>query len=316
MRRAGLFIVMVALALTAGAQVGTSINNENMRRGFEKDAQARQAAKNKEEKKKPKIDPSVPVDTTTLYFSLVDSAQVRLDAQRWDEAEAFIKAALESDPINPNNSLLLSNLATVQRYQGKNDEAIKNYTMALDLTPNAVTLLRNRAVLLVAQGQLEQARADYERIIALEPLDMEARYNLGLILLDGGDEKGAEASFEQILRYDSASGLGHQGLATLYKMQGNYAKAISHYGDAIKAQPSAQLFGNRADCHLALKQLFEASDDISSALQLDAEDPFLYLLRAKLNKMRFNFDDMNRDIELAEKHGLSATDIKQLLQLD
>ena len=48
---------------------------------------------------------------------------------------------------------------------------------------------------------------------------------------------------------------------------------------------------------------------------LDAEDPFLYVLRAKLNKMRYNFDDMNRDIELAEKYGINKADVKRLLEV-
>lgn len=307
-------MLTMALVAVAQAQVINSINDEIMRRGFDKAIRQEQQEK-QGKKKNRKTELTVPIDTTTLYFTLIDSAQVRLDARDWAGAEAFIMKALESDPANPNNSLLLSNLATVQRYQGKNDEAIKNYTMALDMTPNAVTLLRNRAVLLVAVGRTEEARADYDRILLLEPLDTEALYNRGLIKLDGGDTAGANDDFEKILRIDPSSGLGHQGLATLHKLKGNYEKAISHYNDAIKEGATAQLLANRADCHLASRHLSEASEDIASALQLDADDPFLYVLRAKLNKLRYNFDDMNRDIELAEKHGIDRATVKQLLEV-
>ncbi|MBP5561282.1 MAG: tetratricopeptide repeat protein [Muribaculaceae bacterium] len=304
-------LLAMGFAATVHAQVINSINDENMRRGFDKAIRQEKAEKKKE--RKPEL--TVEVDTTTRYFALIDSAQTMLDAKDWAGAEVYIKKALESDPANPNNSLLLSNLGTVQRYQGKNDEAIKNYTMALDMTPNAVTLLRNRAVLLIAVGRTEEARADYERILTIEPLDIEALYNRGLIKLDGGDATGARDDFEKILRIKANSGLGHQGLATLHKVQGNFEKAISHYNDAIKEGATAQLLANRADCHLALRHLSDASEDIASALQLDAEDPFLYVLRAKLNKMRYNFDDMNRDIELAEKYGINKADVKRLLEV-
>lgn len=314
MKRILIALLAVGFAAAVHAQVINSINDENMRRGFDK--AIRQEKQEKEDKKKGrKPELTAQIDTTTRYFTLIDSAQVRLDARDWAGAETFIKEALESDPANPNNSLLLSNLGTVQRYQGKNDEAIKNYTMALDMTPNAVTLLRNRAVLLVAVGRTEEARADYDRILSLEPLDVEALYNRGLIRLDGGDAQGARDDFEKILRINANSVLGHQGLATLHKLEGNFEKAISHYNDAIKEGATAQLLANRADCHLASRHLSEASEDIASALQLDAEDPFLYVLRAKLNKMRYNFDDMNRDIELAEKYGINKADVKRLLEV-
>ncbi|MBR2146669.1 MAG: hypothetical protein IJ925_04485 [Muribaculaceae bacterium] len=77
-----------------------------------------------------------------------------------------------------------------------------------------------------------------------------------------------------------------------------------------------------AQCHaacqpcrllLATKQLNEASLDIASALELDPDDPFIYVLRAKLNKLRYNRNDMERDIRLAVAHGLSEDDVKQLI---
>ena len=44
------------------------------------------------------------------------------------------------------------------------------------------------------------------------------------------------------------------------------------------------------------------------------DDPYLYLLRAKLNKLRFQRDDMKRDIDTAVALGLSRDYIKQAIQ--
>ena len=38
---------------------------------------------------------------------------------------------------------------------------------------------------------------------------------------------------------------------------------------------------------------------------MSPEDAYIYILRAKLNKARFNREDMERDLKLAEKYGIS-----------
>ena len=43
------------------------------------------------------------------------------------------------------------------------------------------------------------------------------------------------------------------------------------------------------------------------------DDPYLYVLRAKLNKLRFQRDDMNRDIDTAVALGLPRNYVTQSL---
>ena len=109
------------------------------------------------------------VDTETPYFQCIDSAQVYLDSHDWPLAERWLVKAVQTDPENPSNSMVLSNIATLQRYQGKLAEAVKNYSLALDLTPHAVTLLLNRAALLVQMDSVQRAIADFERVRDLDP---------------------------------------------------------------------------------------------------------------------------------------------------
>ena len=182
---------MLAVAISAQAQVIQSINKQNMK--FEN------RDKPEPVKEKPAIDYSIVIDTTTLYFALIDSAQHHINLKQWAVAERFLLDAIKAEPGNPSNSLLLSNLATMQRRQGKLAEAIKNYSMAIDLTPNAVTLLHNRAALYTVVDSIARAQADYERIMELDPADVESRYNHGMIALNLGDSKTAEKDFNSIL---------------------------------------------------------------------------------------------------------------------
>jgi tetratricopeptide (TPR) repeat protein len=299
---------MVVLVLSvswqvAVAQVVNSIGEENMKveRGL------------KPQEKKAEGPYIADLDTETPYFQYIDSAQTYIYSHDWPSAEQWLLKAFKADPDNPSNSMVLSNIATLQRYQGKRADAVKNYSLALDMTPHAVTLLLNRAALYVEMDSIDRAIDDYERVCELDMYDTEARYSLGVLAMERGDTKRAEDLFNEIKRINPNSGLYYEGMGLLHKHSGNHTRAIDMFTRVIKVQPTVQLLGHRADCHLAMKHLNDAADDIRTALEMDPNDPYLYLLRAKLNKLRFQRDDMEHDIEMAVSLGLSRDYINQAL---
>lgn len=260
------------------------------------------------------VSDNVLIDVDTPYYHQVDSAQQCSMEGDWAGAERHLRQALAIEPANPGNSMLLSNLATMQRRQGRTAEAIKNYNLSLDLAPNSVTVLLNRAALYVSIDSLDCACADYQRALDLDPRCAEALYSLGMIDLSRDDAKRAEDRFNEIKRVAPSSGLSSEGFAALHKRRGNYQKAVEYLSDLIKVSPNATLLGTRADCYLMLRRLPDAATDIQSALMLDPDDGYLYLLRAKLNKMRFNYDDMEADSEQAVAHGVDRKEVEQALK--
>ena len=307
MNRRAKLLVVLAVALVAwqqgGAQVVNSIGDENMK--------IEQGMKPQPKKAEGPI--IADLDTETPYFQAIDSAQTYIYSHDWPVAEQWLLKAFKADPDNPSNSMVLSNIATLQRYQGRLADAVKNYSLALDMTPHAVTLLLNRAALYVQMDSVQRAIDDYERVCELDMYDTEARYSLGVLALERGDTKRAEDLFNEIKRINPNSGLYHEGMGLLHKHNGNHARAAELFTQVIKVQPSAQLLGHRADCYLAMKRLSDAADDIRTALEMTPDDPYLYLLRAKLNKLRFQRDDMARDIDTAVSLGLSRDYINQAL---
>ena len=107
--------------------------------------------------------------------------------------------------------------------------------------------------------------------------------------------------------------MGRQGQGYLFKHEGNLEKAAECFSEVIKVKPTSTLLANRADCYLTLHRLNDASIDIANALELDPEDPFIYVLRAKLNKMRFNREDMERDLKLAVANGLDEQSARNMI---
>ena len=62
-----------------------------------------------------------------------------------------------------------------------------------------------------------------------------------------------------------------------------------------------------------MKRLDDAEDDIRTALEMASDDPHLFLLRAKHNKVRFQGDDMTRDIDTAVSLGLPRVCLQEAL---
>ena len=296
-------LVMSLAWQQGGAQVINSIGEENMKvpKGL------------KPQEKKAESPYLADIDTESPYFQYIDSAQTYIYSHDWPKAEQWLTKAFLIDPDNPGNSMVLSNIATLQRYQGRLAEAVKNYSLALDMTPHAVTLLLNRAALYVEMDSVQRAIDDFERVCELDMYDTEARYSLGVLAMERGDNKRAEDLFNEIKRINPNSGLYHEGMGLLHKRNGNFSRAAELFTQVIKVQPSAQMLGNRADCYLAMKRLNDAEDDIRTALEMTPDDPYLYVLRAKLNKLRFQREDMARDIDTAVSLGLNRDYINQAL---
>ena len=222
------------------------------------------------------------------YYSLVDSAEFYIGGHEWEKAEYFIQQALRVEPDNQNTSLLLSNLATVQRYQGKWQDALKNYTIALFMTPNAVTLLKNRASLYLDMDSIDKAYSDYSKVLELDGNDIEALYNRGILALEKKQMEKSEADFQKIKDISPNSYFAYNGFAMWNKANGNYSKAIENYGII----------------------------NIRNALETDPHNGFLYLLRAKLNRLRCENDAARRDVEIAMEHGVDESVAKSFLEKD
>ena len=75
------------------------------------------------------------------YDELIDKAMDAVEQDSLLLAENYFKEALRLEPANMRNSLLFSNLGTIQRRMGKKEEALESYSLALNKTPFSVTML-------------------------------------------------------------------------------------------------------------------------------------------------------------------------------
>lgn len=110
------------------------------------------------------------------YEKFVEKSFDFLDKNDLVSAEESLRAAMRLEPGNPNNYALLMNLGTIQRRQGKLEDALLSYTAALSRHPN------NEAILEIVPAYIRKwvrSKSD-ERLQC--PVNLEPPSSRGVIL--------------------------------------------------------------------------------------------------------------------------------------
>ncbi|MDE6860827.1 MAG: tetratricopeptide repeat protein [Duncaniella sp.] len=234
-------------------------------------------------------------EISTPYIEKVEAADKACADGKWEAAEHYLTQALEADPDNPSNPLLLSNLGMIRFNLGKDSLAVVTLSEAHEMAPVSVTILSNRAKVLAAIGEDEWAYEDYGKIIELDTTYISARLQHGLLAMRMRDFNTAKRDFQYLETYFPETDETNIAMATFKSLLGEYAEAIPYYNRILVTTKEPEYYGARAYCFLMTDKLQEASDDIAAALELAPDDGELYLYRAALNKMRFRPADASAD---------------------
>lgn len=230
-------------------------------------------------------------------------------------AEEALKSALRLDPGNPGNGLLLANMGTIQRQQGKLHEAEQSYTIGLGFMPENLSLLNSRASLYAEMAEYTKAIDDYTSVIVQESENEEAYYQRALCRLMNNDTLGARLDLEQIDKLNPQSAKSRLGMAYVYKAQRMWREASELYDALIDRNPkSASLLRERAEVHYLSGRMGAALADVEKSISLGPRDPYSYLLRAQIRYSRGDKEYARRDLNQAIELGLSEAETGDLLQ--
>lgn len=226
------------------------------------------------------------------------------------KAEMCLKNALRKEPANPQNSLILSNLGTIQRMMGHREDALASYSNGLLFAPNSVAIYMNRAALYLETDSLQSALDDYSRAIALDPKEVEALQMRGKIYMEKSDTIAARKDFEQILKIDPNNRAGKKGIALISKLQGNFAESEKIYNSLAKTNiKDPEVYLNRAELYYFTKKYDKALSDISKSIDLDRDNSSAYFLRGKINWGLYERIEARKDFLKAKELGFEAKQI-------
>lgn len=239
-----------------------------------------------------------------------------LDKNDLVSAEEALKNAMRKEPGNPANFALLSNLGTIQRRQGKNEEALVSYTAALSRQPKSTTLLENRASLYAELGETDKAVNDYDALLAINPEHQESLYARGLLYLARKQYAAAEGDFGKILQLNDKSVLARQGYAILEKTRGNYEESERIYNYLIDKMPRDWvLYEGRAELYFLMGKNARALNDINRVFTESTPDASLYILRGKVKLAQYEKEPAKKDFLKAQEMGYDKTAVGELLRM-
>ena len=238
------------------------------------------------------------------FEELVIKSYEYTDSANLVAAEECLKAAMRLEPANKLNFALLTNLGTIQRRQGKHEDALVSYSAALSQRPKDEVILLNRAKLYTEMGEAEKAIFDYSTLIENFPTHEEGIFSRGLLYINTGQYILAETDFDFILETYKETFLGRFGHAILEKARGSYddSEIIFNYL-ADKYPDNMRILEERAELYFLTKRNSRAMSDLNKVFASIAEPSAeLYMLRGR--------------IKLAQHEKASAAiDFKKALEL-
>ena len=250
------------------------------------------------------------------YEKFVEKSFDFLDKNDLVSAEESLRAAMHLEPGNPNNYALLMNLGTIQRRQGKLEDALLSYTAALSRHPNNEAILENRAGLYTEMGEIEKATNDYNALLILNPHHQEALYCRAMLHLQHKNYLLAEQDFDKILEVNEKSVKGRLGHAILEKLRGNYDESERIFNYLINEMPRDWiLYEGRADLYFMMGKNARAMADIEKVFTESEPTANLYVLRGKIKLAQYEKERAALDFKKAESMGYNKEVIKELLKL-
>ncbi|MDR1814745.1 MAG: tetratricopeptide repeat protein [Tannerella sp.] len=238
------------------------------------------------------------------------------DSGNFAAAEECLKSAMRLEPANSLNYALLSNLGTLQRRQGKLDDALISYSAALGQRPEDELILINRAELFTLTGETDKAIGDYNTLIAKYPDHEQGLYNRGILYLKNGEFLLAEKDFEHIINTNKETLLGRLGYAIFEKARGNYdaSETILNYL-ADKHKDNIRILEERAELYYLTKRNGRARADLNKVFATVKEPSAeMYILRGRIKLAQYEKESAASDFRKAGELGYDKETVERLIK--
>jgi len=164
---------------------------------------------------------------------LVAEAQGYFSAGDYDKAEADYRRILQDDP---NNALVLANLAAIELQENKLDDAETHITAALAKNPDDAYNLSTLGFLRFRQQKFDEAFDALSRAAKLDPENPQILNYLGVTLSHKGLREQAETALRKAIELAPNYGPAHNNLAVIYLGDKPPASQLArwHYQKALE----------------------------------------------------------------------------------
>lgn len=158
---------------------------------------------------------------------------------------------------------------------GRSEEALQEYTQALETNPNSLGTLMARGLLYKRLGNFSAAEADLTRVLDKSP--------------------------------DQFDAYGHRG--DCFRLEGKFEQALADYSRLLEQQPaSVEALCNRGTAHGQLGQTKQAIADFTKAIEFAPQQVVAYQNRAVAYYQAGDFERARADLRTVEQLGGQPSD--------
>ena len=197
---------------------------------------------------------------------------------RYEEALADFTHALE---LNPDINRAIGGRAETYRLMGRYEEALADFTLALELDPDDAWAMSGQGLTYRAMGRYEEALAAFTCALEINPDYAWAMSGRGLTYRAMGRFEEALADFTRALERDTDYlwALGSRGY--VYRLLGRYEEALADLNLALEHDTDyLWALSTRGNVYRLLGRYEEALADLNRVLELDAEDGWNHIVAA------------------------------------
>ncbi len=151
---------------------------------------------------------------------------------------------------------------------GRDEEAIEQFTLALELAPDLHDARVKLGNALARGDRLEDAIVAYGEVLKRQPDNAAVPLKRVAALMELGRDAEARADLERLLELDPAAGEVHVRLATILERSGDATAAIERYRAAAELDLSSQ---ERSRVHYRLASLLRQRGDLEAAVEQYAQ---------------------------------------------
>jgi len=176
-----------------------------------------------------------------IGLALVMATMTARRNEDFHSVESVWRTVVDARPGNPRG---YSSLGAAMADEGRFQEALEQYEIALRIWPAFATAHYNKANALLQIGDPERAVEHFQQGLALLPDDAMAHVNLGAALQHLGDWVGAEHHLREALRQRPRMALAHNNLGIVMAADGRSGGALEHFHQAVDLDPDYALAHN------------------------------------------------------------------------
>ena len=191
--------------------------------------------------------------------------------------------------------------------EGHTQEAVKEYSKAIELDPSFASAYHNRGILYNNLGEQQKALDDYNKAIELDPSYAFAYNGRGNVYRGLGERQKALDDYNKAIELDPSFAYAYNGRGNVYSDLGEQQKALDDYNKAIELDSSyAHAYNGRGNVYSDLGEQQKALEDYNKAIELDLNYKFAYrnrgLLYSKLGNLDAAVKDYTQAIQLDPKY--------------